>query len=278
VGCCLLLGLQERSYIKSDSVSVSFIVEYSDYEFYDMKNTVDSCVLVHDEASSSTSTLVKQLIAVDSSSLDYIIDEARAYFSALPKTTLLRSKDVRLSSAQARTAGVSVATGDVLVFIDSAVVCSAGWLRPLIDAALRHPDAIVSPHFDRLRDPVSLEYEKTNGSLVGTVSWDLAVRMRGAPAEMYADEGRCIRTPALRGNVLAVRRDVFKRLGGYDVALAAEQNDAGHNLELSLRAWMCGVDIYTVPCSRVGVLNLRDPVKVCAIPIMVLLVNCNISR
>jgi len=44
--------------------------------------------------------------------------------------------------------------------------------------------------------------------------------------------------------------------------LAAEMNDGGHNVELSLRAWMCGVDIYTVPCSRVGVLNLRDPVKV----------------
>ena len=44
--------------------------------------------------------------------------------------------------------------------------------------------------------------------------------------------------------------------------LAAEMNDAGHNVELSLRAWMCGLDVYTVPCSRVGVLNLRDPVKV----------------
>jgi len=180
--------MQERG--KKSDVSVSIIVEYSDYEFYDMKNTVDSCFyLVHDEDSSS---LIKQLIAVDSSSLDYIVDEARTYFSSLPKTTLLRSKDVRLSSAQARTAGVSVATGDVIVFIDSAIVCSAGWLRPLVDAALRHPDAILTPHLDRLRDPVSLEYEQTNASLVGTVSWDLAVRMRAAPPEMYSDDGQSI--------------------------------------------------------------------------------------
>ena len=241
---------------------MTIVVEYSDYEFYDIRNTVDSCVLVHASVDDASTPFIKQIIAVDSSTLDYIIDEARAYFSALPKTTLLRSKDVRLSSAQARTAGVSVASGDVLVFIDSAVVCTAGWLKPLIDATFRHPDSIVSPHFDRLRDPVSLEYEKTNDSLVGAVSWDLAVRMRVAPAEMYADDGRCIRTPALRGNVVAVRRELFKKLSGYDASLAAELNDAGHNVELSLRAWMCGVDIYTVPCSRVGVLNLRDPVKV----------------
>ena len=240
-------------------MSVTIAVEYSDYEFYDIKNTVDSCVLVH--ASVSTPH-IKQIIAMDSSTLDYIIDEARQYFSSLPKTTMLRSADVRLSSAQARTASLSVATGDVLVFMDSSVICAPGWLEPLIDATTRHPDSIASPHFDRLRDPVSLEYERTNDSLIGGMSWDLAVRMRGSPAEMYTDDGCCIRTPALRGNVIAVRRELFKKLGGYDAMLAAEMNDAGHNVELSLRAWMCGVDIHTVPCSRVGVLNLRDPVKV----------------
>jgi len=235
------------------------VVEYNDYEFYDVRNAVDSCVIVQEDAATP---LIKQIIAVDSSTLDYIIEEARAYFSSLPKTTLLRSKDVRLSSAQARTAALSVASGDVLIFIDSAVVCAAGWLRPLVNAAVQHPDSIVSPHFDRLRDPVSLEYEKTNDSLVGGMSWDLAVRMRNAPAEMYTDDGCCIKTPALRGNMIAVRRELFKKLGGYDAVLAAEMNDAGHNVELSLRAWMCGADLYTVPCSRVGVLNLRDPVKV----------------
>jgi len=62
---------------------------------------------------------------------------------------------VRLSSAQARTAALSVATGDLLVFLDSTVVCAPGWLEPLVDAVVRHPDSIVSPHFDRIRDPVS---------------------------------------------------------------------------------------------------------------------------
>jgi len=241
---------------------VTIIVEFSDYEFYDMKNTVDSCLVVHASVDGSLTPLIKQIVAVDSSTLDYIVDEARKYFSALPKITLLRSSDVKLSSAQARTAGVSVATGDILVFVDSSVVCAAGWLAPLVDAAIRHQDWIVSPHFDRLRDPVSLEYEQTNASLVGGMSWDLAVRMRSAPAAMVTGDGCCVKTSALRGNVFAVRRELFKKLGGYDDLLAAELNDAGHNVELSLRAWMCGAAIYTIPCSRVGVLNLRDPVKV----------------
>ena len=110
---------------------------------------------------------------------------------------------------------------------------------------------------------MSLEYERTDDGLVAAMSWDLSVRMRaGSPTEMLTSDGCCVRTPALRGNVMAVRRTVFNELGGYDAMLAAEMNDAGQNVELSLRAWTCGVDIYTVPCSRVGVLNLRDPVKV----------------
>ena len=91
---------------------MTIIVEYSDYEFYDIKHTVNSCVLLHASLDDSSTPLIKQIIAVDSSSLDYIIDEARSYFSALPKTTLLRSDNVRLSSAQARTAALSVAAGD----------------------------------------------------------------------------------------------------------------------------------------------------------------------
>jgi len=141
-------------------VSVTITVEYSDYEFYDIKNTVDSCVLVHAAVATSR---IQQIIAVDSSTLDYIIDEARQYFTSLPKTTLLRSADVRLSSAQARTAAMSVATGDLVVFLDSTVVCGPGWLEPLVDAAVRHPDSIVTPHLDRLRDPVSQSVSQSVG-------------------------------------------------------------------------------------------------------------------
>ena len=61
---------------------------------------------------------------------------------------------------------------------------------------------------------MSLEYERTEDSLVGAVSWDLAVRMRGSGAEQRTADGCCIRTPALRGNVMAVRRELFKQLGG----------------------------------------------------------------
>jgi len=71
-------------------LGVTLAVEYSDYEFYDVRNTVDSCVLVHGAASR-----IRQIVAMDSSTLDYIVDDARDYFSRLPRTTLLRSTEVR---------------------------------------------------------------------------------------------------------------------------------------------------------------------------------------
>jgi len=65
---------------------VTVVVEYSDYEFYDIKNTVDSCVIVHtpvdDEGSSKS--LISQIIAVDSSTLDYIIDEVQNFIACAP--------------------------------------------------------------------------------------------------------------------------------------------------------------------------------------------------
>ena len=57
------------------------------------------------------------------------------------------------------------------------------------------------------------------------------------------------KVPSFLGCAIAVRRDFFQHLGGFDPALELW---GGENFELGFQAWLCGDGAYTHPCSRVG--------------------------
>jgi polypeptide N-acetylgalactosaminyltransferase len=281
----MLVRLFARRQLKFVDERVSVIVGFTDYEFYDLRNTIDSCLRLNAEDDG----LVGELIVIDDgSTLDYVIDDARKYFRSIAKATLIRhdpsstqqgnNNGERLGTANARLAGAMRAKGTVLVFLSPTVICSRGWLEPLVEAVDQHPDSIVAPHFDRIRDPISLEYQLTSDWVVGRASWDLAIRMREVPPasatggdpkedETNAKQPKApqyIRTSAARGDAFAVQRQFYFDVGGYDphLAIDAVNGGAGEQIELSIRTWMCGGVIITATCSRVGVLNLHDPVKV----------------
>lgn len=53
----------------------------------------------------------------------------------------------------------------------------------------------------------------------------------------------------MAGGLFSINRTFFGHLGWYDEGFEIY---GGENVELSLKAWMCGGRIETVPCSRVG--------------------------
>ena len=72
-------------------------------------------------------------------------------------------------------------TNDVAVLVDAGVVCTPGWLSPLLEllsGATGGHSTIAVPHYDRVAHPVSLEYVQTDSDLVATLSWSLTIRMR----------------------------------------------------------------------------------------------------
>ena len=56
-------------------------------------------------------------------------------------------------------------------------------------------------------------------------------------------------SPTLVGCAIAVERDYFMKLGAFDEGMRIW---GGENIELGFRTWMCGGQVKTVTCSRVG--------------------------
>lgn len=234
---------------------VTLIVHFNDYQFNDLKNTIGSILLY------TNMNLVEEILVIDdASSLDHIVQDAMKYFQTIPKARYLRHRENEpAGTAKVRTKAAKEARANIVVFLDCWTICNQGWLEPLIDMLAKDPNTVAVPHYDKIHDPVSLDYVKSKENQILTLSWNLAIRVLEAPTALKATNG-FHHTPAIRGNVFAVRKEFFFSIGAYDTDL--DGDGGGEHAELSVRAWLCTGSVKVVSCSRVGLLNVFDPVKV----------------
>ncbi|XP_042783084.1 inactive polypeptide N-acetylgalactosaminyltransferase-like protein 5 isoform X3 [Panthera leo] len=141
-------------------------------------------------------------------------------------------------------------SGDVLVFLDSHCEVNKVWLEPLLHAIAKDPKMVVCPLIDVI-DSVTLEYWPSP-VVRGAFNWHLQFKWDNVFSyEMDGPEGPTlpIRSPAMAGGVFAINRHYFHEIGQYDKGMNLW---GAENLELSLRIWMCGGQLFVLPCSRVG--------------------------
>ena len=235
----------------SAQVPCSIIIHFFDYSFHDMKYTLSSVMQF------TPSSLIREIIIVDDgSTLDYIIRESVAYVDVLPSAVLLR-REQQQGAASARTWAASKAVGANLVFLDPSVIVTPGWLAPLAHIIQHEQRVIAMPHMDRINDPVSYDYVKVASGFVPTFNWNFDIASTNSFDKKDALEWS--EAAVVRGNVFAVTKIYLQELHGLDEWLS---EGGGDMLELSFRTAMCGGKIKILPCSRVGVLNIREPVKV----------------
>jgi glycosyltransferase involved in cell wall biosynthesis len=146
--------------------------------------------------------------------------------------TLLRPEG-RLGAIAARNLGASQAKGDVLVFSDAHVVAPPGWVDPLVDVLARPEVGAAAPAISTMRPAVEATgYGQKWQDASLTVAW--LGQKSSAPYPV----------PLLGAGFLALRRDVFTEIGGFDSGLVLW---GAEDSELSMRLWMYGYECWVVP-------------------------------
>ncbi|XP_053118137.1 polypeptide N-acetylgalactosaminyltransferase 15 isoform X3 [Hemicordylus capensis] len=206
---------------------------------------------VHSVLDTSPKGFLKEIILVDDlSKQGYLKSSLSEYISKLVGVKLIRSNK-RLGVIRCRMLGAARATGDVVVFMDSHCECHKGWLEPLLDRLASDRSRIVSPVIDVI-DWKMFQYYHSVDLQRGVFDWKLDFHWE--PLAEHEKKVRQspispIRSPAVPGVVVAVDRHYFQNTGGYDSDMTLW---GAENLELSIKAWLCGGSVEILPCSRVG--------------------------
>ena len=183
------------------------------------------------ESARATTTAATEIIVVDDGSSDRCADFLRDRESP----ALLAQQDQReqrLGAARARNRAASLASGDVLIFLDAHVDLEPGWVDALL-APLSEPGVGATAPAISVRgneDNVGYGLRWRNSTLA--VEW-----LPPAARTPYA-------VPLLPGACIAIRRDVFFACGGFDRGLIQWGSE---DAELSLRLWLLGYELRVVP-------------------------------
>ena len=204
-------------------------------------------------------------------------EEEWIYIQSLsPKVKVIKHDD-REGCARSRLTGAKIATGEVLMFVDSHIeMLSSTWYHHLAIPIIENPHTISMQTIDVIDDLGTKDYGAGVGPLqygiVNTEFWFGYQADRfgdyGEPLDptKFTDEEKAERkkmkyqtetphkrepyeTPFGPGSLFAIRADEFWRLGGYDEGLFVW---GGENTEMAFKIWMCGGRMLMVPCSRVG--------------------------
>uniref|UniRef100_A0A8C5LZ61 Polypeptide N-acetylgalactosaminyltransferase n=1 Tax=Leptobrachium leishanense TaxID=445787 RepID=A0A8C5LZ61_9ANUR len=211
----------------------------------------------------SPAILLKEIILVDDASADdYLKEPLDIYVKSLQIVKVMRQVE-RKGLITARLLGASVATGEVLTFLDAHCECFHGWLEPLLSRIAEDYTAVVSPDISTI-DLNSFEFSKPvqygKQHSRGNFDWSLTFGWETIPGHEKArrkDETYPIKSPTFAGGLFAISKEYFEHIGTYDDQMEIW---GGENVEMSFRVWQCGGQLEIIPCSVVGhVFRTKSP-------------------
>ncbi|MGB7761383.1 MAG: glycosyltransferase [Bryobacteraceae bacterium] len=175
-----------------------------------------------------------EIIVVDDGSTDGSVNFLS---DGYPGVTLLRPAE-RLGVARARNFGAAQAKGGVLVFSDAHVLTPEGWSGPLLNLLGRPEIGAVAPAIGMLQAGAA----ESTGYGQKWCDASLAVAWLGRQSDSPYP------VPLLCGCFLAMRRDVFAEIGGFDSGMVLW---GAEDSELSIHLWTRGYECWVAP--EVGV-------------------------
>uniref|UniRef100_A0A6I8REE3 Polypeptide N-acetylgalactosaminyltransferase n=1 Tax=Xenopus tropicalis TaxID=8364 RepID=A0A6I8REE3_XENTR len=205
---------------------------------------------IHSVINRTPDSLIEEMILVDDfSDREHLREKLEEYMAYYPKVRIVRTKK-REGLIRTRLLGASMAKGEVLTFLDSHCEVNVNWLPPLLNQIALNHKTIVCPMIDVI-DHNHFGYEAQAGDAMrGAFDWEMYYKRIPIPPELQrTDPSEPFESPVMAGGLFAVDRKWFWELGGYDPGLEIW---GGEQYELSFKVWMCGGEMFDVPCSRVG--------------------------
>ncbi|GFY71583.1 polypeptide N-acetylgalactosaminyltransferase 2 [Trichonephila inaurata madagascariensis] len=198
--------------------------------------------------------LLKEIILVDDFSDN---DRDGLELSSFPKVRVFRNNQ-RQGLTRSRMVGAQKSTGSHVIFLDSHCEVNTDWLPPLLHIVYEHPKALVSPVIDII-DADTFQYKPSSGDLKGGFDWALNYRWQTVSQVEGKDPSESVffKSPVIHGGLFLANKSWFNELGGLDKGLDIWGLE---NIEISIKTWLCGGEVLTVPCSRIGhVFRSRHP-------------------
>ncbi|XP_017112456.1 putative polypeptide N-acetylgalactosaminyltransferase 11 [Drosophila elegans] len=238
-------GCRNISYSSERKVTASIIIANQQEHPQTLLRTINSI------NAQSSSNIDYEIILVYDGMAD--IDVFRYIASNFPMVIQLKVENSK-GLIHARLAGARKATGNVLVFLNSHMEVTRGWLSPLLEPIFFNKRAVTQPVMDGISSE-TFGYQRMPEPEQMAFDWQL--ERIWLPLDMYSLKNlpKPFASSLLEGRVFAIDSNWFRHLGGWDDGL---RNTGGDALELSLKVWQCGGRILTIPCSRVGLIYKRD--------------------
>ena len=224
----------------------SLVSHFNNFQLYDLKIALSSALYKSED-------YVGEIIIVDDASNEEIIsEEAQEYFDELLVPVTLIRNEGQLGMAKSVKKALGEAKFENIVILDPSVICSLGWLPPLLEELSKSPRAIVLPHFDKVSDTAAGRYERVDDDYIASVLWNLQTVLVRSNVSIQA-------SPGMRPDLFAAKRSFLQSIGSVDEGFGY---GGGEALELAIRTWCCGGSIKVVSCSRVAIANFHNPVKI----------------
>ncbi|XP_030380366.1 N-acetylgalactosaminyltransferase 6-like [Scaptodrosophila lebanonensis] len=205
---------------------------------------------LHSVINRSPPELIKEIILVDDySDRDHLHKPLEDYIAGHFTNVRIIRLPRRMGLIAARTAGARNATAEILVFLDSHIEANHNWLPPLLEPIALNKRMVVCPIIDSVNyNNFELSEFRPKGHR-GAFTRDLAYVILGLLPENIKFPSKPYKNPVMMGGLFAISTQFFWELGGYDEGLDIY---GGEQFELSFKIWMCGGEMYNVPCSRVA--------------------------
>jgi GT2 family glycosyltransferase len=178
-----------------------------------------------------------EVVVVDNASSDGTCEFVRHRF---PTVKVIESPQ-NLGYGGGNNLGARRTTGEILVFLNPDTLVEPGWLEALIQGMLERGSGLATSKITLLKDPGRLN---TSGNQIHFLGLSYC---RGWRLDRSAYPTQELVSGA-SGASLAIRREVFERLEGFDESLFMYHDD----VDLSIRALLAGEHCLYVPTSVAG--------------------------